>query len=53
MTCKKGGSHMSQIKKKLQEAAPSSPVIQSLLNHFPQERTTVLKSKPKLKNEGK
>lgn len=46
-------SSKSQIKKKLQEAAPSSPVIQSLLNHFPQERTTVLKSKPKLKNEGK
>ena len=46
-------STKSQIKRKLMEAASSSPVIQSLLKHFPQERTSVSKTKPKLKNDGK
>lgn len=46
-------STKSQIKRKLMEAASSSPVIQSLLKHFPQERTSVSKTKPKLKNDSK
>ena len=46
-------SSKSQIKRKLQEAAPSSPVIQSLLKYFPQERTSVSMAKPKLKNDSK
>ncbi len=48
-------SSKSQIKRKLQEAASSSPMIQSLLKHFPLERTFVPKPKPKpkLKNDSK
>ena len=46
-------SSKSQIKKKLQEVAPASPVIRSLLKHFPQDRTSLPKPKPKLKNDSK
>jgi hypothetical protein len=46
-------SSKSQIKRKLKEAAPSSPVIQSLLKHFPLERKSDSKEKSKLKKYNK